>query len=100
VTLKISRELTQLTKLHILCIALGCIGKWVLCKEFDDVDNPCLSKHILYRRKEQFNDGVGYSWIFDLKAHATNDASDMMMANVKYIYPKNTPTGKEAYTIR
>lgn len=28
-------------------------------------------QHILYRQKEQFSDGVGYSWIDGLKAHAT-----------------------------
>jgi len=27
-------------------------------------------QHILYRQKEQFSDGVGYSWIDGLKAHA------------------------------
>nr|GEV51123.1 suppressor of ABI3-5 isoform X1 [Tanacetum cinerariifolium] len=26
--------------------------------------------HILYRQKEQFSDGVGYSWIDGLKNHA------------------------------
>lgn len=27
-------------------------------------------QHILYRQKEQFSDGVGYSWIDGLKDHA------------------------------
>lgn len=30
-----------------------------------------LLQHILYRQKEQFSDGVGYSWIDGLKAHAS-----------------------------
>ncbi|CAI5971584.1 unnamed protein product, partial [Closterium sp. NIES-65] len=37
--------------------------------------------HILYRQKEQFSDGVGYSWIDGLKAHAERMVSDQVMAN-------------------
>ncbi|KAK4351597.1 hypothetical protein RND71_030910 [Anisodus tanguticus] len=48
----------------------GRIEKWVLRKAFDDEEQPYLPKHILYRQKEQFSDGVGYSWIDGLKAHA------------------------------
>ena len=32
-------------------------------------------QHILYRQKEQFSDGVGYSWIDGLKANAENHVS-------------------------
>lgn len=32
-------------------------------------------QHILYRQKEQFSDGVGYSWIDGLKAHAEEHVS-------------------------
>ncbi|GFY80257.1 asparagine synthetase 2 [Actinidia rufa] len=49
---------------------LGRIEKWVLRNAFDDDQNPYLPKHILYRQKEQFSDGVGYSWIDGLKDHA------------------------------
>lgn len=35
-------------------------------------------QHILYRQKEQFSDGVGYSWIDGLKDHANK--------HVRYIY--------------
>ncbi|KAM5577270.1 hypothetical protein ABKV19_007890 [Rosa sericea] len=49
---------------------LGRIEKWVLRKAFDDDQKPYLPKHILYRQKEQFSDGVGYSWIDGLKDHA------------------------------
>ncbi|GAU25954.1 hypothetical protein TSUD_373550 [Trifolium subterraneum] len=48
----------------------GRIEKYILRKAFDDEENPYLPKHILYRQKEQFSDGVGYSWIDGLKAHA------------------------------
>ncbi|MCO5608465.1 hypothetical protein L7F22_062675 [Adiantum nelumboides] len=62
--------------------------------------NYWLSQHILYRQKEQFSDGVGYSWIDGIKAHAEKQVSDQMMANASFIYPYNTPTTKEAYFYR
>eukprot|EP00897_Mesotaenium_endlicherianum_P005691 jgi/Mesen1/514/ME000104S10611 len=48
----------------------GRIEKYILRKAFDDPEKPYLPKHILYRQKEQFSDGVGYSWIDGLKEHA------------------------------
>lgn len=79
---------------------LGRIEKWVLRKAFDDEENPFLPKHILYRQKEQFSDGVGYSWIDGLKAHAASNVTDKMLSNAKFIFPHNTPTTKEAYYYR
>ncbi|KAF3794216.1 Asparagine synthetase glutamine-hydrolyzing 2 [Nymphaea thermarum] len=79
---------------------LGRIEKWVLRYAFDDEQNPYLPKHILYRQKEQFSDGVGYSWIDGLKDHANAHVSDAMLANASYVYPDNTPTTKEAYYYR
>ncbi|XP_077239307.1 asparagine synthetase [glutamine-hydrolyzing]-like [Tasmannia lanceolata] len=79
---------------------LGRIEKWVLRKAFDDEQNPYLPKHILYRQKEQFSDGVGYSWIDGLKAHAAQHVTDKMMLNAKHIFPHNTPITKEAYYYR
>ncbi|KAL6003287.1 hypothetical protein ACLOJK_023510 [Asimina triloba] len=79
---------------------LGRIEKWVLRNAFDDDEKPYLPKHILYRQKEQFSDGVGYSWIDGLKEHANQQVSDAMLANASYIYPENTPMTKEAYYYR
>ncbi|MCD7468971.1 Transcription factor as1 [Datura stramonium] len=61
-------------------------GRW---KAFDDEEKPFLqgSKHILYRQKEQFSDGVGYSWIDGLKAHAEQYVTDRMMLNAAHIFP-------------
>jgi len=78
----------------------GRIEKWVLRRAFDDEENPYLPKHILYRQKEQFSDGVGYSWIDGLKAHAEQHVTNKMMLNAAHIYPHNTPTTKEAYYYR
>lgn len=78
----------------------GKIEKWIIRKAFDDEENPYLPKHILYRQKEQFSDGVGYSWIDGLKDHAASQVSDQMLANAKHIYPHNTPGTKEGYYYR
>ncbi|KMZ68354.1 hypothetical protein ZOSMA_23G00020 [Zostera marina] len=43
------------------------------------------------KQKEQFRDGVGYSLIDALKAHASALVTDKMMQNARFIYPHNTP---------
>ncbi|TFJ94856.1 adenine phosphoribosyltransferase [Platysternon megacephalum] len=78
----------------------GRMEKWILRKAFDDEEHPYLPKHILYRQKEQFSDGVGYSWIDGLKAHAEEHVTDKMMLNAAHIFPHNTPTSKEGYYYR
>ncbi|CAI7906333.1 unnamed protein product, partial [Closterium sp. NIES-53] len=78
----------------------GRIEKYIIRKAFDDPENPYLPKHILYRQKEQFSDGVGYSWIDGLKAHAENMVSDQMLANAPNMFPINTPQTKEAFFYR
>ncbi len=40
---------------------------------------PC-PPQVLWRQKEQFSDGVGYSWIDGLKAHADTIVSDAQLA--------------------
>uniref|UniRef100_Q9SP20 Asparagine synthetase [glutamine-hydrolyzing] n=1 Tax=Helianthus annuus TaxID=4232 RepID=Q9SP20_HELAN len=76
------------------------IEKWVLRRAFEDEEHPYLPKHILYRQKEQFSDGVGYSWIDGLKAHAELHVTDKMMLHAEHIFPHNTPVTKEAYYYR
>jgi len=55
---------------------------------------------ILWRQKEQFSDGVGYSWIDSLKAYAENEVSDKLMANAMHRFPVKTPNTKEGYWFR
>lgn len=59
-----------------------------------------LPDKILWRQKEQFSDGVGYSWIDSLKAHAAAQVTDAQMENAKFRFPYNTPVSKEAYFYR
>jgi asparagine synthase (glutamine-hydrolysing) len=59
-----------------------------------------LPDKILWRQKEQFSDGVGYSWIDSLKAHAAALVSDAQMESARFRFPYNTPVSKEAYFYR
>lgn len=40
----------------------GRIEKYIMRKAFDDAEQPYLPSEVLWRQKEQFSDGVGYSW--------------------------------------
>jgi len=59
-----------------------------------------LPDSVLWRQKEQFSDGVGYSWIDSLKAHANAQVSDQQLASARFRFPYNTPQTKEAYLYR
>ena len=76
--------------------AEGKMEKWVLRKAFEDL----LPESITWRQKEQFSDGVGYSWIDSLKEVAENEVTDEMMTNSKFRFPLNTPQNKEEYRYR
>ncbi|WP_133405940.1 asparagine synthase B [Parashewanella tropica] len=59
-----------------------------------------LPKEVLWRQKEQFSDGVGYSWIDSLVASAEKSVTDQMMDSAEHRFPHNTPETKEAYYYR
>ncbi|PWN48789.1 putative asparagine synthase [Violaceomyces palustris] len=61
---------------------------------------PYLPESILWRQKEQFSDGVGYSWIDGIKDHAEKVVSDAKFQERAKRYPVDTPDTKEAYMIR
>lgn len=70
--------------------------KWVLRKAFEDM----LPESVAWRQKEQFSDGVGYSWIDTLKEVVAEAVSDEQLANAKFKFPIQTPTSKEEYYYR
>ena len=72
------------------------IEKWVLRKAFEEL----LPGSIIWRQKEQFSDGVGYSWIDSLKALAGREVTDDELARAHYRFPVNPPQTKEAYFYR
>lgn len=76
------------------------IEKAVLREAFVDKDEPYLPDSVLWRQKEQFSDGVGYSWIDGLKAHAEATISDEEFAKREELYPYQTPESKEAFLYR
>jgi asparagine synthase (glutamine-hydrolysing) len=76
------------------------IEKYILRKAFDTPDDPFLPAEVLWRQKEQFSDGVGYSWIDELVAYCTKQVSDFEMDTAAIKYPHNTPTSKEAFFYR
>ena len=70
--------------------------KWVLREAFGDM----LPEAVAWRQKEQFSDGVGYSWIDTLKEMVNNEVSKEQLASAKYRFPIQTPTSKEEFYYR
>jgi asparagine synthase (glutamine-hydrolysing) len=77
-------------------VAPGGIEKRILREAF----RGALPDEILWRQKEQFSDGVGYSWIDSLKAHAEARVTDLEMAEAAERFPIGTPLTKESYVYR
>ena len=59
-----------------------------------------LPEPILWRQKEQFSDGVGYSWIDSLKAYAEARVTDADLAGAAERFPVGTPATKESFLYR
>lgn len=76
------------------------VEKYILRKAFDTKEDPFLPQEVLWRQKEQFSDGVGYSWIDTLIEYCANQITDEQMRDAPIKYPHNTPSTKEAYYIR
>lgn len=65
-----------------------------------DVFADYLPDSVTKRQKEQFSDGVGYSWINTLKEIAEKEITAQQMENSHFRFPINTPVSKEAYYYR
>ena len=72
------------------------IEKKIVREAFSDM----LPKDIVWRQKEQFSDGVGYSWIDTLKQMTAAAVSDEQMAHAAERFPVNPPMNKEEYYYR
>ena len=72
------------------------IEKWILRKAFEGY----LPEEILWRQKEQFSDGVGYSWIDTLKTVVEKLISDEQLVNAAQKFPIQSPGTKEEYYYR
>lgn len=78
----------------------GRIEKWLLRAAFDDPADPYLPGSVLWRQKEAFEDGVGYTWIDALREHAQRSVSDAELAEAGERFPHQTPRTKEAFLYR
>ena len=67
------------------------VEKQILREAFEEYLLPSVA----WRQKEQFSDGVGYSWIDSLKAVAESTVSDEQMAAAAERFPVNPPRNKE-----
>ncbi len=76
----------------------GKMEKYILREAFDNGDT--LPPEVLWRQKEQFGDGVGYSWIDSIKDFVENEVSDQQLASAEFRFPINTPDTKEGYYYR
>ena len=72
------------------------IEKRVVREAFADM----LPESVAWRQKEQFSDGVGYSWIDSLKALTAHAVTDEQMAHAAERFPINPPMNKEEYYYR
>ena len=72
------------------------IEKRVVREAFADM----LPESVAWRQKEQFSDGVGYSWIDTLKEITAAAVTDEQMAHAEERFPINTPMNKEEYYYR
>lgn len=74
----------------------GKMEKHILRECFEDDLPPAIA----WRQKEQFSDGVGYSWIDTLRETAEAKVTDQQMESAKFRFPYNTPVTKEGYVYR
>lgn len=77
-----------------------CPGKTIEKKVVREAFADILPESVVWRQKEQFSDGVGYSWIDTLKAITAEAVSDEEMAHAAERFPINPPRNKEEYYYR
>ncbi|KGD75362.1 asparagine synthetase B [Tatumella morbirosei] len=79
-----------------MCGSNGKMEKHILRECFSSY----LPHNVAWRQKEQFSDGVGYSWIDTLKEVAAKQVTDQQLEMAHFRFPYNTPTSKEAFLYR
>ena len=77
-----------------------CPGKTMEKRIVREAFTDMLPEEIVWRQKEQFSDGVGYSWIDTLKKMTSEAVSDEQMAHAAERFPINPPKNKEEYYYR
>jgi asparagine synthase (glutamine-hydrolysing) len=77
-----------------------CPGKTIEKKIVREAFADMLPEEVAWRQKEQFSDGVGYSWIDTLKKITSEAVTDEQMAHAAERFPINPPMNKEEYYYR
>ena len=77
-----------------------CPGSVMAQKIVREAFSDLLPEEVAWRQKEQFSDGVGYSWIDTLKAITASAVTDEQMAHAAERFPINPPQNKEEYYYR
>lgn len=77
-----------------------CPGTTVEKKIVREAFADMLPESVAWRQKEQFSDGVGYSWIDTLKEITAAAVSDEQIAHAAERFPIHTPMNKEEYYYR
>ncbi len=77
-----------------------CPGNTIEKKIVREAFSDMLPESVAWRQKEQFSDGVGYSWIDSLKTMTSQAVSDEEMAHAAERFPINPPMNKEEYFYR
>ena len=77
-----------------------CHGQTIEKKIVREAFCDMLPDAVAWRQKEQFSDGVGYSWIDTLKEVTAAAVSDEQMAHAAERFPINPPRNKEEYYYR
>ena len=77
-----------------------CPGKTMEKRIVREAFADMLPEEVAWRQKEQFSDGVGYSWIDTLKKITSEAVTDEQMAHAAERFPINTPLCKEEYYYR
>lgn len=75
-------------------------GKVIEKKVVREAFESLLPVSVAWRQKEQFSDGVGYSWIDTLKEVTAAAVSDEQMAHAAERFPVHPPMNKEEYYYR
>ena len=81
-------------------VAKMCPGHTIEKKIVREAFAQLLPEAVAWRQKEQFSDGVGYSWIDTLKAVTAAAVTDEQMAHAAERFPINPPQNKEEYYYR
>ena len=77
-----------------------CPGKTIEKRIVREAFANMLPDEVAWRQKEQFSDGVGYSWSDTLKKITSDQVSDEQMAHAAERFPINPPRNKEEYYYR